>query len=157
LIFLFILPLGFTFRYRNEVAALYPGLKEPLVQMCQLLLCQVEWPRDISALSIESSALEKEALMDSEPKLAAPVRSARFKYHLNLRIKNSFSYAVAAPTLKLILLDERDQVLLEERLALVVDDKQAVIKPGALNQFLLPIHWDDASGHLPSGYRVELE
>ena len=158
LIFLFVLPLGFTFRYRDEVAALYPGLKEPLVQMCQLLSCQVEWPRDLSALSIESSALEKEDLIEKDPKLGALVRTPRFKYHLSLRIKNSFSYPVATPTLKLILLDERDQVLLEERLSLVFDSKDAVIKPGGLNQFLLPIHWEeDASGHLPSGYRVELE
>ena len=156
-IFLVLLPLAFTFRFRNEVAALYPGLKSPLVQMCQWLPCQVEWPRDLSALSIESSSLEKEEPNETDAQPNALGKNKPIKFHLSLRIKNSFSYPLAVPQIKLTLLDEKDQVLLEQRLAVPLKEEAPVIKPGALNQFLLPIEWDPSQSRLPSGYRVELE
>jgi len=154
---LVLLPLVFTLRFRNEVAALYPGVKPTLVQICQWLQCQVEWPRDLSALSIESSSLEKEELSDAEAQQSASAKNKRIKYHLSIRIKNSFSYPLAAPQIKLTLVDEKDQVLLEQRLGMPLGEEASVIKPGALNQFQLPIEWDSSQSRLPSGYRVELE
>lgn len=156
LVFLVVLPLVFTFRFKNEVAALYPGLKAPLVQMCQWLQCQVDWPRDLTALSIESSSLEKEELRD-ELLPNAQSKAKRYQYQLSLRIKNSFSYPLAAPRIKLTLLDERDQVLSEQLLDLPVSQDSPVIKPGGLNPFLLPLTAPDSSVLLPSGYRVELQ
>jgi len=158
LLFIFVLlPVSFMLRFRNEVAAFSPALKAPLVQVCHWLQCEVEWPRDLSALSIESSSLEKEELSEAEPAQNVPLKSKRVQFQLSLRIKNSFSYPLAAPQIKLTLLDERDQVLLEQKLLIPLAQDAPVIKPGALNQFLLPIDWDPSQGRLPSGYRVELE
>jgi predicted Zn finger-like uncharacterized protein len=158
-------PLGFTLRFKNEVAALYPSLKPPLVKMCQALNCEVEWPRDLSALSIESSALEKEDLSDKEGRAPAqsgsssnmPSPAKRFAYHLSLRIKNSFSYPVALPKVKLTLLDEKDQVLQVRTLVISVPQDPQVIRPGGLNPFVMPIDLEDAKILAPNGYRVELE
>lgn len=158
LLFIFVLlPVSFMLRFRNEVAAFSPALKAPLVQVCHWLQCEVEWPRDLSALSIESSSLEKEEFSEAETVQNVPLKSKRVQFQLSLRIKNSFSYPLATPQIKLTLLDERDQVLLEQKLLIPLTQDAPVIKPGALNQFLLPIAWDPSQGRLPSGYRVELE
>ncbi len=150
-------PLGFTLRFKNEVAALYPSLKPPLVNMCQVLNCEVEWPRDLSALSIESSALEKEELLEKELRSNAQNSPKRFAYRLSLRLKNSFSYPVALPKVKLTLLDEKDQVLQVRSLVISVPQDPQVIKPGGLNPFVMPINLEDATILAPNGYRVELE
>ena len=164
-----LVPLWFTLSFKNEVAALYPGLKPPLVKMCQAFNCEVEWPRDLSALSIESSALEKEELSDKEGRVTAQNSSSsntqsntsssskRFAYRLSLRLKNSFSYPVALPKVKLTLLDEKDQVLQELSLVISVPQDPQVIRPGGLNPFVMPIDVEDAKIRAPNGYRVELE
>jgi len=165
LIVLVLLPFWFTLSFKNEVAALYPNLKPSLVKMCQVLSCEVEWPRDLTALSIESSALEKEELLDKEgrPTTQSNASSSsastpkRYAYHLSLRIKNSFSYPVALPKVKLTLLDEKDQVLQERTLLISAPQDPQVIKPGGLNPFVMPIVLDDAKILAPNGYRVELE
>ena len=152
-----VLPLGFTYRFRNELAALHEGLKEPLVKMCEILNCQIEWPRDLSALSIESSSLEKEELSDKEVKSNATGSLKRYRYHLSLRIRNSFSYALALPSVKLVFLDEKDQVIDQRTLELTLMQGPPVIKPGGLNQFLVPIPMEDLPALVPNGYRIELE
>jgi len=152
-----VLPMWFTYRFRNELAALHSGLKEPLVKMCEILNCQIEWPRDLSALSIESSALEKEERPDKEGKSNVAGSSKRYKYLLSLRIRNSFSYPLALPKVKLLLLDEKDQVMYERTLELSLKEEPQVIKPGGLNQFLLPLNLEDAPSLVPNGYRIELE
>ena len=152
-----VLPFGFTYRFRNELAALHEGLKEPLVKMCEILKCQIEWPRDLSALSIESSSLEKEELAEKDAKSNAAGSLKRNKYQLSLRIRNSFSYPMALPRVKLVFLDEKDQVTDQRTLELSVIEGPQVIRPGGLNQFLVPIHMENLPGRVPNGYRIELE
>jgi len=133
-----------TYQYRNILASWSPELKVPLTQVCQLLSCQIDWPLDLSALSIEMSAFEHDA-------------SDNNLYTLSLKLKNSNSYTVAAPRVRLILMNDKDQTLLNLSLELSKPNEPRVVHPGSLNQWILPINLSELANQTPNGYRLELE
>ncbi len=133
-----------TYQNRNILASWAPELKVPLMQACQVLSCQIDWPVDLSALSIEMSAFEHDA---SDPNL----------YTLSLKLKNSNSYTVAAPRVRLVLMNDKDQTLLTQSLELSKTSEPRVVHPGALNQWIIPVNLTALSNQSPNGYRLELE
>ncbi len=133
-----------TYQNRNILASWAPELKVPLMQACQVLSCQIDWPVDLSALSIEMSAFEHDA---NDTNL----------YTLSLKLKNANSYTVAAPRVRLVLMNDKDQTLLAQSLELSKASEPRVVHPGTLNQWIIPINLSELTNQTPNGYRLELE
>lgn len=133
-----------TFQYRNVLASWAPQSRPGLVQMCEVLSCQIDWPVDLSALSIEMSAFEHDT---NNPNM----------YTLSLKLKNSNSYTVAAPRVRLQLMNDKDQILLTQSLPLSQASEPRVVHPGALNPWIIALNLSELGTQVPNGYRLELE
>jgi predicted Zn finger-like uncharacterized protein len=83
--------LQITFYYRHDAALRWPSTKPWLVKMCNLLACQIELPRHINQITIESSALSP--------------ASGTNTYRLNLTLQNRHTLPLMVPAVDLILSD----------------------------------------------------
>ena len=79
---------------RDGLAARNPALRPLLAKLCAPVNCSIRPPRQIDAISIESSSFNK-------------MRSDAFR--LNLTLKNQATMEVAMPALELTLTDAQDQ------------------------------------------------
>lgn len=82
---------------RDRLAASRPALKPWLARLCEPLHCRVSPPRQIDAISIDSSSFSK-------------LRGDA--YRLNFTLKNQGGTEVAMPALELTLTDAQDQPVL---------------------------------------------
>jgi predicted Zn finger-like uncharacterized protein len=82
---------------RDALAARWPGITEPLRAVCAPLGCDVQAPRSLDAVSVESSGLTR---VDGAP-----------LYKLQLAVRNRATWAVAMPALDLTLTDPRGEVV----------------------------------------------
>ena len=82
---------------RDRLAASQPALRSWLVRLCQPLRCRVAPPRQIDAISIDSSSFNK-------------LRGDA--YRLNFTLKNQGATEVATPALELTLTDAQDRPVL---------------------------------------------
>lgn len=89
-----LLALQYAIQERDRLAVVEPGLRSWLERMCVQLHCTVGPPRQIEAIAIDSSAFNR-------------LRSDA--YRLSFTLKNSASFAVAAPSMELTLTDTQDQ------------------------------------------------
>jgi predicted Zn finger-like uncharacterized protein len=76
----------------TQISALRPALHA----MCETFHCEVTWPRSPEAVVIESSSFSE-----------APGGG----YVVNLRLRNTATFAIATPVLELSLMDLQDQVV----------------------------------------------
>ena len=81
---------------RDRLAAANPGLAPWLARLCAPLRCTLEPPRQIDALSIDSSSFNK---------------LGTGAYRVNVTLKNQAATRVAMPALELTLTDGQDQAL----------------------------------------------
>ena len=84
----------FALQERDRLAAQEPALRPWLAALCQPLHCAVRPPRQIDALSIDSSAFNK-------------LRPDT--YRLSVTVKNQATTEVATPSLEVTLTDAQDQ------------------------------------------------
>jgi len=132
------------YRARHVMAAMWPELKPALLGFCQPLSCTLETPRDLQALSIESSALDPE-----------PERPRHFA--LSVKLRNHNSYPVAAPMVKLVMLNEQEEVVLQEEFDLSQISNTSAIEPGVITPWRVPVVVKESiADKLATGYRVEL-
>ncbi len=87
----------FAVQERDRLAAADPALRPLLSKLCEPLNCSVRAPRQIDAISIDSSSFSK-------------LRGDA--YRLNLTLKNQAAMEVAMPALELTLTDGQDQALM---------------------------------------------
>ena len=80
-------------RYRSEIAAQFPGARNPLAAACRPVGCQVLLPRHIDQMILESSDLQVDARRDGV-------------IVLNALLKNRATLAQEFPSLELTLTDE---------------------------------------------------
>lgn len=92
------------YRYRAELAVQVPGIRPQLESACRALRCQINLPRRIELMSIESSDLQ-----------ADPRREGIIV--LNAVLRNRARFAQDYPALELTLTDEGDRPLLRRVLA----------------------------------------
>ena len=131
--------------FRHTLAASLPGLKPMLNGYCALLSCTVDLPRELDALSIESSELEADA------KLVNVIT-------LHALLRNHSGHAQTWPSLELTLTDLRDQVIARRAFhpADYLRDKEALQKGiGRNREQEIALHLD-TSDLRPSGYRLLL-
>jgi hypothetical protein len=81
---------------RDRVAARWPELTPWLAAVCEPLGCQIGWPRQIEAATIDSTAL---------------VRLNNGHYRLEINLKNTSALALAMPMLELSLTNLHDDVV----------------------------------------------
>lgn len=79
---------------RNRLASLHPELKPWLVQLCEVMQCKVEVPRQIDAIVIDNSSFTR-------------VRGDLFR--LGFVVRNTSGSEVAAPAVELTLTDTQEK------------------------------------------------
>ena len=131
--------------FRSELALRLPALKPVLVQVCELLSCTIELPRDADLLSIESSELEADAKQPNA-------------FTLHVLLHNHATHAQALPSLELTLTDTQDQVI-ARRIFHPVDYLQGLAEKidalAAKRELALALHLETAELR-PTGYRLLL-
>lgn len=103
---------------RDRLAVQLPGLRPVLVALCAAMDCTLGPPREIEAITIDSSSFNR---------LRADA------YRLAVTLNNQSPLAVAMPALELTLTDTQDQPVLRRVLmpAELGPDAPAVLTPGA--------------------------
>lgn len=125
---------------RDRIAALRPDLRPALSMLCQPLGCQVEPPRWVQALSIDSTTL---------------ARRGNGRYALEVVLRNASLFELAMPALELSLTDVRDQLLLR-RVILPADLPAAPATVPANNTLTLRVDVliDGPASEALAGYRT---
>ncbi len=93
-----------TYRYRTEIAAVFPDARPALVAACRAAGCEVSLPRKPELMSIDSSDLQ------ADPK-------AENVIVLNALLRNRAPFPQAYPSLELTLTDDADKPVLRRVLA----------------------------------------
>jgi len=79
---------------RDRLASLYPGLKPWVVQVCEVLRCKLEVPRQIESIVIDNSSFTR-------------VRGDLFR--LGFVVRNTSGVEIAAPAVELTLTDMQEK------------------------------------------------
>lgn len=87
--------------WRDQIASSVPELEVPLVQFCQYAGCQLDFPKNIEQLAVESSDL-------------APVPNQPHHYVLSGLLRSRANDTLALPVLELTLLDLQGQPVLRK-------------------------------------------
>jgi len=90
------LSVQWIYRHKNELASDYPDLRPILAAACSVLQCEVEVPRKLSEVVIDSSSF---------------VRGQANRFDFQLMLRNRANAEVAMPTLELTLTDIDNQVI----------------------------------------------
>lgn len=134
-----------TYHFRDDLAVQLPGLKPLLIQTCDALGCRIGLPRDVEALSIESSDLE------ADPQLASVIT-------LHALLRNRASHVEAWPSLELTLTDLNDQAIARRTFhpADYLADKGEIERGIGRNREREIVLRLDTNDLKPSGYRLLL-
>jgi hypothetical protein len=87
-----------TYVLRVELTRIYPGLRAPLEQACQIFSCDVPYPRDADEVLLVGSDLTQ---------AGGPAGG----YHLAVTVRNHARYPVAWPQLEITLTDRFERAL----------------------------------------------
>jgi hypothetical protein len=93
-----LLALQLSLQFRDALAARWPALRIPLAALCEAAGCTVGPPRDIDAISVDSSGLTRAS-------------EAGDAYRLSLVLRNRAEYAVAPPSVELSVTDSNGALL----------------------------------------------
>lgn len=91
-----VLAAQWIYRHKNELASDYPHLRPMLTAVCSVLQCEIEVPRKLSEVVIDSSSF---------------VRGQANRFDFQLMLRNRANAEVAMPTLELTLTDIDNQVI----------------------------------------------
>jgi predicted Zn finger-like uncharacterized protein len=127
---------------RDMVAARVPALQAALKAGCDVVGCELQPPRAIDRVSIESSAL---------------LRQPGGRYTFDMVLKNAAKFEVATPSLELTLTDASDRVLVR-RVLLVADwpQNRVALSPGEDRTVRLELELQGAEASVMTGYRALL-
>ncbi len=131
--------------FRNDLALRLPGIKPALQQVCEVLSCSIDLPRNADLLSIESSELEADA---KHPNV----------FTLHVLLRNHAAHAQALPSLEMTLTDTQEQVIARRTFHPADYLKGLAEKPGAMaakRELALALHLETAELR-PTGYRLLL-
>jgi predicted Zn finger-like uncharacterized protein len=92
-----VLAMQMAVHHRDMVAARWPAAAEPLRAVCATLDCDLQPPRSLEALAVESSGLTRVE--------GAPL------YRLQVAVRNRAAWAVAMPAFDLTLTDTRGEIV----------------------------------------------
>jgi Protein of unknown function (DUF3426) len=87
-----------SYQYRDDLAARWPAAKPVLQSACVALGCEIQAPRSIDGLVIESIAL-------------APLNKSAELHELTVALRNQRRYEVALPALELSLTDPQGRLV----------------------------------------------
>lgn len=137
--------LQLLFLARAEIARRAPSTRPMLEAMCQALHCTIAPPRDLDALQIESSQLQRQE------------GDASDQYVLTATLRNRAGGPIALPAIELVTTDLQDQLL--SRRALLPSDylnpsDSAYSKSGLPARAELPIRVRFQSQRPTANYRV---
>jgi predicted Zn finger-like uncharacterized protein len=135
-----LLALQVAVQERDRLAAGQPALKPWLARMCALLECRVAAPRQIDAISIDSSSFNK-----------LPGDA----YRLNVTLKNQAGIELAMPALELTLTDVQDRPVVR-RVLLPTEMRPGANVIGAASEWTasLSLGVANGSGERIAGYRL---
>lgn len=130
---------------RAEIAAILPGTKPTLIEICELLDCTIPLPHKIDLLSIESSELE-----------ADPAAANIITLHALLRSRAD--YPLEYPHIELTLTDTQDNPLARRTFSptdyqISHEDRQNGFPPNRESNINLHLNTTDLK---PAGYRLFL-
>jgi hypothetical protein len=130
-----------AFSQRNILAARFSGLKPLLQQVCASLQCNIESPKDLDSIQIESSGFD-------------PQEDGR--YLLSLQLRHNHAYSIATPNLMVLLLDPNDQPLMQMEFSPEELELPAEIPNGSGLIAEKLIQLPDQPQALVTGYRFNL-
>lgn len=129
---------------RGELAGRFPALRPLLETACAPLGCEVPPWRDIDALRIESSQLQKQDEDGDE-------------YQLSVALRNHGAATVALPAIELVLTDLQDQLLLRRVLQpgdYLQPSERALARQGLAANTELPVRVRFRTPDTAANYRV---
>jgi predicted Zn finger-like uncharacterized protein len=129
---------------RSQLAGRFPALRPLLEAACAPLACEVPPWRDIEALRIESSQLQKQDDDGDE-------------YQLSVALRNHSAATVALPAIELVLTDLQDQLLLRRVLQpgeYLEPTERALARQGLAANTELPVRVRFRTPHTAANYRV---
>ena len=135
-----VLALQYAVQERHKLAATQPGLRPWLQRLCGPLRCDIQPPRQIDAIVIESSSFNR-------------LRSDA--YRLSFSLRNQTAMQVAMPSLELTLTDSQDQPVIRSVLApLDVGAPVILAASGESNSSVAVSVSPNSSGNRIAGYRL---
>ena len=144
LIALLVLALGvqWFYRHKNEWASSHPDLRPMLIAACAVLRCEIEVPRKLSEVVIDSSSF---------------VRGTANRFDFQLMLRNRADTQVAMPTLELTLTDIENQVIARRIIAPTEWPEQpTILGPQAVWSLRLELLLDMPPTQIVTGYQAEL-
>jgi predicted Zn finger-like uncharacterized protein len=135
-----------TYFYRGEIAANYRNLKPVMVEMCELLACDVPLPQRPRLINIEASDLQS----------VDPTRPGVIQFAATLR--NHADYDLAYPALDLVLTNTKEHTL-ARRIFLPREylEKSRDVNAGFPRNAEITIRLDLDTGQLgAAGFRLDL-
>ena len=144
LITLLLVALGaqWVYRHKNELASSHPDLRPMLIAACAVLRCEIEVPRKLSEVVIDSSSF---------------VRGTANRFDFQLMLRNRAETQVAMPTLELTLTDIENQVIARRIIPPTQWPEQpTTLGPQAVWSLRLELLLDMPPTQIVTGYQAEL-
>ena len=132
--------------YRADLSAQYPGLRPYLVQLCDLLHCQLLPPQRPKQIAIEASDLQA-----TDPARPGVIR-------LTATLRNHAGHTLGYPALDLVLTNTKEHTL-ARRIFLPLEylDRNKDVTTGIPANAELTVRLDLDTGELnPAGFRLDL-
>lgn len=130
-----------SLHYRDALAVAWPEARGTLAGLCRLAGCELEAPRRLESISVDSSGLTRNA--DGSG------------YKLSVVLRNRAAYEVALPAVELSLTDSSGE-LIARRTLLPADFQHAAASLPASGLTPLELVLNVAGGKPISGYTVEV-
>ena len=134
------LVLQVSLQFHDSLAARWPSLRGPLAALCEAADCSLEPPRQLDAVSVDSSGLTR-ASDNSDA------------YRLSLVLRNRAEFPVAPPSVELSLTDANGQ-LVSRRVFAPSEFNAAPASLAPLAE--TPMNLMLATGERISGYTIEI-
>ena len=136
---------------KDPLATYHPPLKPLLLEVCQLVGCQIRPLQKTDAVVIDYASVDAISTDQAQEILVDGAQPTRWALHIHLR--NSDSVPLAMPWIELTLTDAQDTPVMRKVLNPVEWGAPAVVSPGEIieQQLLLSLKKEDAAF---MGYRL---
>ena len=135
-----VLAMQYALQERDKLAATQPALRPWLQRLCGPLRCDIQPPRQIDAIVIDSSSFN---------------RLRNDAYRLSFSLRNQAAMQVAMPSLELTLTDSQDQPVIRSILAPLDIGAPAILPAsGESNSTVAVSVTPNGSGNRIAGYRL---
>jgi predicted Zn finger-like uncharacterized protein len=145
------LALQIALQEKDRIAAMQPATEPWLAKMCAIADCQVQPPKRIESIAVDSSSFNR--VNKNNPSIEATTQS----YKLAVTLKNTGTLPVALPHVELSLQDAQDQPLLRRVLSPAdLGSSLSALAPAQdmAGSITLQVNTASLAGNRISGYRV---